>query len=65
MLNFSQFYLNSRIVIFVFPSTQFAEKPRAASDDEANARIEDKFENVNSPLLNTRHAGFSQCGMYS
>ena len=40
--------------------TVFAENPLAASDEDANARIEDRFENVISPLLSTKHAGFNQ-----
>ena len=45
--------------------TVFAAKPRAASDEDANARIDERFENVISPLLNTKHAGFNQWGRYS
>lgn len=45
--------------------TQLHEKPRAASDDEANALIDDMLANVISPLLKTRHADFNQCGRYS
>lgn len=43
--------LNNRIVIFVFLCTQFPENPRDADDEVANARIDDLFENVISPLL--------------
>jgi hypothetical protein len=56
--------LNSLIVTLESPETQFAEKPLAASDEEAKARIDERFENAISPLLNVKQAGFSQCGRY-
>ena len=42
----------------------FARYPRAASDDEANALIADKFANVIDDLLNSKHALFIHFGMY-
>lgn len=54
----------NRTVTYVFTSTHVQLKPRAASELEANARIEDMFENVISPLLNTRQADLIQCGRY-
>lgn len=56
--------LNSRIVTFVLLWTQLALYPRAASDDEANALIADKFANVIDDLLNSKHALFIHFGMY-
>jgi len=48
----------------VFPVTQLHEKPRAASDELANALIDDIFENVNSDLLKTVHPHLSHFGKY-
>lgn len=45
--------------------TQFAEKPRAASELELNARIDDMFEKVSSPLFITVHPHFNHLGRYS
>ena len=43
---------------------QLAENPRAASDDDANARIDDMLENVSSPLLMVTVALFNHFGRY-
>ena len=43
---------------------QLAENPRAASDDDANARIDDMLENVSSPLLMLTVALFNHFGRY-
>ena len=45
--------------------TTFIENPLAASDEEANARIDDMFANESSPLFTTVAAAFSHFGRYS
>ena len=62
LVNGSHLLLTS---MYVSPVTQFAENPRAASDDYAKARIDDMLTNVSSLLLNVTHSPLSHIGRYS
>ena len=63
--------VNSLSATFLFKNanssrmTVLHEKPRAASDEDANARIDDMLANDSSPLFTTVAAAFSHFGSYS